>query len=641
MGVSGLWDILSPAEKKYSLEELALDRITRHNKQLRIAIDYSIWKIQAQSTLGGKNAGLRTLFYRCCRLHALGIRPVFVFDGEQRPAYKRNKVINTSLCDTVEHHLFMAMLKLFRFATWQATGEAEAECAVLQRLGYVDLVFTTDVDVFLFGGQRVARSWPGTDYEPIACIDIDWIQQMTSLDRSDMIFMALLSGSDYGSGINQIGIQVSHALAKLKSHRPILDTYQATLENNNNVNLKPLLHDLMEDLQHELNTNQSGHLRRRQHKLDLKTLIDYDQFTRLAMDWIRPNTAIMDTSNMEAARMMDRLLNDLDVTPEYTSLACFCQTQFDWSKAITIDKFARKLYPGYMLQRIISQARATSLSTTKTANISTHRKRHHPYFDKHYRNRDLFYTNDIRPDDLQHIHMMKDVRKNKQDIRLQKLSRCRVEWQPHTLETFLSTVKMELLDDVGTDDDCCTQAVMDSQASDFDSQVMDKANDQEHNDDDDDDDDCIDITTTCYSSASPPLASKPPPPLINSAPPPLAFKEPPPLIESTPSTTTKGFWMNEYCDVKKCCRQWVGSNLIQKVYPKMMDAFTTATKKKARSTKATLDGNQKSLDVFFTRTNTTSSINLSSTLDTRAEYHQPPTKQQQLGPQLILPSRRR
>ncbi|KAI9307710.1 PIN domain-like protein, partial [Cunninghamella echinulata] len=232
MGIAGLYEILSPAEKKYSLDDLALGHIDRYNCNLRVAIDVSIWNFQAQSSQGGKNAALRTIFYRCCKLYNLGIKAVFVFDGDQRPSYKRKRNINTNLVNTTEHHLLIAMLKLFKFMVWQASGEAEAECAVLQRLGYVDLVITTDIDVFLFGAQRVLRNFPMSSNEPAICMDSEWIKNTTMLDRSDLILMGLISGSDYFSGVNQVGIQLACSLARSKHHIKFMDALLDQTKNN-------------------------------------------------------------------------------------------------------------------------------------------------------------------------------------------------------------------------------------------------------------------------------------------------------------------------------------------------------------------------------------------------------------------------
>ncbi|ORZ25369.1 hypothetical protein BCR42DRAFT_340385 [Absidia repens] len=621
MGVSGLWDIISPAERKYSLEELALDRTVCHSKSLRIAIDISIWNFQAQATQGGVNTVLRTIFYRCCRLYTLGIRPVFVFDGDQRPAYKRNRNIDTTTSNKDEHHLLLAMLKLFGFAVWNAAGEAEAECAVLQRLGYVDIIFTTDVDVFLFGGQRVARDWPGTDYELMSCIDTEWIEQTTSLDRSDMILIALLSGSDYASGVKKLGINVSLALAKLKYHRPVLDILQNSMDtnicsntDNNDDRYTTRLYEMMDKLQHELNTNQSGFLRRRLHKVDLNVFLENEQLTQLAKDWIHPKAAILDPTNTEAAKAMHALLNDENVTPEFVSLASFCQVQFDWSKSKTMGKFANKLFPGYMLHRTATWLDKNSVissgtpTTKKLLQQGTRRQRTHPYFNEHYRDKNLFYSQENRrqeqqPMDLSRIHIVENVRKTKHSTRLQKLSRCRVEWRRQPLVEFLSMVETELLDEIGMDDG-------NSQAmNNHDSQVDDHIYDSQHSNysilgsmnGSDDDDNCIDLTVTHI----PPAPALGPPTLAMPQ-----IKQSIPQSQSSPTPTNslaaaskrnEDGWIYQYCDPNKCCRQWIGSNLVQKVYPKMMNEFTKSQQsKRTKRTRTTSDNSQQRLDSFFT-----------------------------------------
>ncbi|KAI8078681.1 uncharacterized protein BX664DRAFT_286746 [Halteromyces radiatus] len=621
MGVAGLWDIISPAEKKYSLEELALDHIDRYNKRLRVAIDVSIWGIQAQSTQGGL---LRTMFYRCCRLFSLGIRPVFVFDGDQRPAYKRNKNINTSQINTTEHHLLVAMLKLFNYATWQAAGEAEAECAVLQRLGYVDLIFTTDVDVFLFGGQRMARKWPSADYEPISCVDIDWIQETTALDRSDLIFMALFGGSDYGSGANRIGIHYAQALARLKYHWGFLDTIEEAVNNKNNNNLthddiEIQLQQMLDDLQHELSTNQLGYLRRRKSTIDLNTLIDHEQLISLAKDWIHPKTAILDATHIEAAKTMNFLLNDEHVTPDFVSLASFCQVQFEWSKAVTIDKFARKIYPGYMLQRILYQAKQSirhpGLSQQQGHHHHLPRQHLHPFFDKYYYKHNKLHANsNVRqmektPMDLYRIHSMEAVSRRKHGTRSQKLSRCRVEWQSTTLETFLIMVKRELLDDIGCSVDS-TQMTSITQAEHVDvspemnfSQDIDSlgSTSSMYKRQDSENDDLIDLTAErSSSSSSPPLSVAPAigPPTIKK------------LTTSTSSSSSKSTttnitnkseknWMYDYCNPKKCCRQWIGFRLLRKVYPRMIEDHLLSAKSKRHRKNTKLDEHQKTLESYI------------------------------------------
>lgn len=62
----------------------------------------------------GENAALRVLFFRLCRLSALPLVPVFVFDGGERPSTKRGVQVQS----TKQHGLmpgFTAFIEAFGF----------------------------------------------------------------------------------------------------------------------------------------------------------------------------------------------------------------------------------------------------------------------------------------------------------------------------------------------------------------------------------------------------------------------------------------------------------------------------------------------------------------------------------------------
>lgn len=48
---------------------------------------------RGKGTRAGENPAVRTLFYRLCRLLALPVVPVFVFDGAKRPPKKRGTAV--------------------------------------------------------------------------------------------------------------------------------------------------------------------------------------------------------------------------------------------------------------------------------------------------------------------------------------------------------------------------------------------------------------------------------------------------------------------------------------------------------------------------------------------------------------------
>src|SRR5262249_24074047 len=105
-----------------------------------------------------------------CLLWWLGINAIFVFDGAARPSWKRGKIVRPAAPAVARFETECeSLIELFGFAVHRAYGEAEAECAVMQRLGHVDLILTDDVDAFLFGASAVMRNW-STEGNQSSCV---------------------------------------------------------------------------------------------------------------------------------------------------------------------------------------------------------------------------------------------------------------------------------------------------------------------------------------------------------------------------------------------------------------------------------------------------------------------------------------
>lgn len=123
-------------------------------------MDISIWLFQVQAGRGGRNPELRTLFYRLLKFLALPIHPLFVYDGKDKPPFKRGKAVSgRSYGNAPIIRLSKVLIDLFKFPRHDAPGEAEAECARLQRAGVVDAVMSNDVDALMFGSTLTVMNF--------------------------------------------------------------------------------------------------------------------------------------------------------------------------------------------------------------------------------------------------------------------------------------------------------------------------------------------------------------------------------------------------------------------------------------------------------------------------------------------------
>lgn len=95
------------------------------------------------------------MFYRICRLLALNVQLLFVFDGPSRPWKRGRRGGNRPHYE--ERRLLKELLRYFRIPHHEAPGEAEAECARLEQLGVVDAVFSQDSDSLMFGSRFLIR----------------------------------------------------------------------------------------------------------------------------------------------------------------------------------------------------------------------------------------------------------------------------------------------------------------------------------------------------------------------------------------------------------------------------------------------------------------------------------------------------
>ncbi|KAK4519461.1 uncharacterized protein ATC70_009697 [Mucor velutinosus] len=432
MGIHKLWNVLSAGEKKLTLEELSHETHQKQGSGLRVAIDVALWVFQSRSSVVGDQSEIRSLFFRFNKLYELGIRPVFVFDGPSRPDYKRNRFINTRPLETTFRANLIAMIKFFHFSIWNAYGEAEAECALLQRLDFVDAVYTGDSDVFLFGARRVIRQWPTRRYEAVPVYDITWICDSTSLDRSDLILIALLLGSDYDTkGTKGIGINMAAQLAKCHFHRGLFDDIQ--IAGRTPLDDERVQH-LFDDLTYELQHNSTKNMLRKHTGVTLDP--KFPDFS-IVIDFIHPLTNIEknDPSILKAAKDLKANL-DVFHEPDWQNLANFAQHTFKWPAEYLLKRFTSLLFPAFMANRMrrrTSRSPVILQSSSQSSNSSSQQQR---AIDDYFRSSSRC-RNVEKPSEVVRLTAVKVIPEG-------NLKQYRVEWDKSCWEHFITLLKPRL-----------------------------------------------------------------------------------------------------------------------------------------------------------------------------------------------------
>ncbi|XP_076011151.1 flap endonuclease GEN homolog 1 [Genypterus blacodes] len=222
MGVQDLWSIVQPVCESVPLYSLS-------GKTL--AVDLSLWVCEAQhvQAMMGRvtKPHLRNLFFRVSSLTLMGVKLVFVMEGEapklkaetmqkrnqnrqggSRPTAAAPKPKSTS------RGRFNAVLREcaemldYLGVPWvTAAGEAEAMCAYLDSQGLVDGCITNDGDAFLYGARTVYRNFNMNTKDPqVDCYRTSRVHTELHLSRENLVGLAILLGCDYiPKGIPGVG----------------------------------------------------------------------------------------------------------------------------------------------------------------------------------------------------------------------------------------------------------------------------------------------------------------------------------------------------------------------------------------------------------------------------------------------------
>ncbi|KAF2866867.1 hypothetical protein BDV95DRAFT_611163 [Massariosphaeria phaeospora] len=340
MGIHGIYKEIGPG-KRVALSKLAVDKFEETGRSFRIAIDVSIWLFQMQASEGGTNPALRTFYYRLLRLISLSIHPVFVFDGPNKPPFKRNKRTGANVA-SIPDFLVKQLLKQFGFPIHRAPGEAEAECALLQREGIVDAVLSEDVDTLMFGSGLTIRKWSpelkSSSKTPTHVTVYDAVETKngpSGLDREGMILIALMSGGDYvPEGIPGCGPKTACEAARAG--------FGADLCKIAKNDARGML-EWRTRLQHELKTNDSKFFKTKHKALKIP-----DNFPRTDILGYYTHPAISNSAGLDKLRSSINWDQDLD----FPGLRSFAQDAFDWCRLEGAKHFIRSLAPSLLVRHL-------------------------------------------------------------------------------------------------------------------------------------------------------------------------------------------------------------------------------------------------------------------------------------------------
>ncbi|XP_041639058.1 DNA repair protein complementing XP-G cells [Cheilinus undulatus] len=111
------------------------------------------------------------------------------------------------MANTVTGQMYLEsqeLLRLFGIPFLVAPMEAEAQCAVLDRTDHTNGTITDDSDVWLFGGRHVYKNFFSQN-KYVEHYQFSDLQNQLGLDRTKLINLAYLLGSDYTEGVPGVG----------------------------------------------------------------------------------------------------------------------------------------------------------------------------------------------------------------------------------------------------------------------------------------------------------------------------------------------------------------------------------------------------------------------------------------------------
>jgi exonuclease-1 len=241
MGIKGLLPTLSPLLRRVDL---------RGARGQVVGIDGHVWlhravfvDVEASSFGEATSAHVRYFSTRAKRLRDAGLKPVFIFDGDDLPAksitdQRRMSHRATSLARAislkdlgsfihahehlakaadVSHRMVRSIMHALRedgFEVYIAPYEADAQLTYMANSGELDFVITEDSDLAVYGCPRIVFK-----FDPISMTGFELAHPINDAPAfKDMsgracILACVLAGCDYGPRLHGIGLVRASRLA--------------------------------------------------------------------------------------------------------------------------------------------------------------------------------------------------------------------------------------------------------------------------------------------------------------------------------------------------------------------------------------------------------------------------------------------
>ncbi|EDR16161.1 uncharacterized protein LACBIDRAFT_321397 [Laccaria bicolor S238N-H82] len=355
MGATHLWEIVQPARQMRSLSQLTVSEGFEKNRNGRRAIamgvDASIWLHQTQAVFhhachsqAGENPELRILFYKLKRFLNQPVNVVFVFDSDGRPSMKRGKHVRTKEHWLTKH--FQEFAQAYGFTVHIAPGEAEAELALLNKLGIIDIVITDDSDALVFGATCVMRN-PNLkkDNDNVALYTSEGIRTTAGVHvtQGGMLLIAILCGGDYDKvGLVGCGKVVAHGLARTTLGDQLLEAARDLSEEQ----LETFLVPWHQQLQEELLFNKQGFLKCRYPAIANAVRLDFPQ-PSVILKYTQPVTS------WAGGRLLPPFSTWVHHEPDVAELASLAERSFSWPPDKIMEEFRKHVWPGLCLRRLL------------------------------------------------------------------------------------------------------------------------------------------------------------------------------------------------------------------------------------------------------------------------------------------------